>query len=278
MLELYHHGSSVCAAKVRICLEEKGVPWKGHYIDILKGEQFDPAYMKLNPKAVVPTLVHDGFVVTDSTVICEYLEDVFPDRPLRPADPKSHVRSLHWTKAVDEELHPACGELTFAASHRFTVLRLGEQKVEEFLNSTPAKSVTSTWHNRKKEIVRSGFKAAGMADTVRLYDGHIKRMNEELSKSRWLAGDEFSLADVAMLPYVMRLAMLSMSAMWENGRLPYVEKWLDACRKRESFSPALWKWLPESLAEDLRNNGRRSWPEVAAILGIDSMNEVDRTA
>ena len=74
MLELYHHGSSVCAAKVRLCLEEKGLEWRGHYIDTLKGEQFDPAYKKLNPKQVVPTLVHDGRVVRESTLICEYLE------------------------------------------------------------------------------------------------------------------------------------------------------------------------------------------------------------
>ena len=53
MLELYHHGSSVCAAKVRLFLEEKRLPWEGHYIDILKGDQFAPEYMKINPKAVV---------------------------------------------------------------------------------------------------------------------------------------------------------------------------------------------------------------------------------
>ena len=65
MLELYHHGSSVCAAKVRLTLAEKKLEWQGHYIDILKGEQFDPEYLRLNPKAVVPTLVHDGFVLQE---------------------------------------------------------------------------------------------------------------------------------------------------------------------------------------------------------------------
>jgi glutathione S-transferase len=57
MLELYHHGTSVCAAKPRILLAEKGLEWTGHYIDILKGEQFAPEYLKLNPKGVVPTPV-----------------------------------------------------------------------------------------------------------------------------------------------------------------------------------------------------------------------------
>ena len=47
MLELYHHGSSVCAAKVRFVIFEKGLEWKSHYLDILKGEHFTPEYMKL---------------------------------------------------------------------------------------------------------------------------------------------------------------------------------------------------------------------------------------
>ena len=86
MLTLYHQGSSVCAAKVRIVLHEKDLEWRSEYIDILKGEQFDPAYLKLNPNAVVPTLIHDEGVIIESTVICEYLDDVFPDQPFKPAN------------------------------------------------------------------------------------------------------------------------------------------------------------------------------------------------
>ena len=69
MLEFYHNDSSVCAAKIRIVLAEKNVPWYGHYLDVLAADQFDPEYLKLNPKAVVPTIVHDGNVVIESTVI-----------------------------------------------------------------------------------------------------------------------------------------------------------------------------------------------------------------
>ena len=65
MIELYHHGSSVCAAKVRFALMEKGLKWKGHYVDLLKGENFNPEYLKLNANAVVPTLVHDGQILVE---------------------------------------------------------------------------------------------------------------------------------------------------------------------------------------------------------------------
>ena len=89
---LYHHGSSVCAAKVRLAMAEKDLEWNGVYIDILKGEQFDPEYLKLNPKGVVPTLVHDDLVIPDSTVIIEYLDQIAPDTSVHPKDPWSRAQ------------------------------------------------------------------------------------------------------------------------------------------------------------------------------------------
>ncbi len=84
---LYHHGSSVCAAKVRFAMAEKGMDWEGVYIDILAGEQFEPEYQKINPKSVVPTLVHNDLVIPDSTVIVEYLDQITPETSVHPVDP-----------------------------------------------------------------------------------------------------------------------------------------------------------------------------------------------
>lgn len=268
MLQLYHHGSSVCAAKVRMYMHEKDLDWEGHYIDILAGDQFDPEYIKLNPKAVVPTLVHDGEVICDSTVICEYLEDVFTDIPLRPTNALEHARVLYWTKAVDEALHPACGFVTYLACHRHIVLRLGPEKVEAFLQSTPAMSVTTDWHETKKSIVRNGLDAEGASAKLNLYDHHLQKMEEALAKNEWLAGDNFSFADIALTPYVNRLAMLSMSGMWTGGRMPRVESWFEGIRERPSFKPAFVDWLPDHLANDMRTFGKQSWPEFAQILKI----------
>jgi glutathione S-transferase len=138
MIDLYHHGSSVCAAKVRLALGEKGLAWEGHYLDIHKGDQFAPEYLKLNPKAVVPTLVHNGRVIVESTVINEYLDEVFPEVPLKPNDPQARAGMRVWTKAVDEVLHPACAEVTFSACLRHRVKRLPPKEYEKFLASTPS--------------------------------------------------------------------------------------------------------------------------------------------
>ncbi|MGB5246209.1 MAG: glutathione S-transferase family protein [Woeseia sp.] len=270
MLELYHHGSSVCAAKVRFALAEKGVaPDQMHYIDILKGEQFDPAYIKINPKAVVPSLVHDGNIINESTVICEYVNDAFDGPSLVPDDPLARARMRIWEKAVDEQLHPACGELTFVCCHRHIVMRLGEEKLREFLSSTPDQSVTSTWKERKKEIVRLGFEAPGIEDKIRMYDGYLFKMEEALKQFKWLAGDTFSLADIALTPYVNRLDMMSMSGMWTDGRLPQVEAWFDRIKAMESFGPTFLDWCPEDLTNDLKTFGAQSWPDMKRIIGIN---------
>ena len=269
MLELYHHGSSVCAAKVRYALDEKGVePDKMHYIDILKGDQFNEEYKKLNAKAVVPTLVHDGKVIIESTVICEYLDDVFPDNPLTPADPYERTQMRLWTKAVDETLHPACGELTFVCCHRHIIMRLPKAELDAFLQNTPAQSVTNNWKERKKEIVRMGFDAPGIEDKIKIYDTYLVKMNDALAKHKWLAGESLSLADIGLLPYVNRLDMLSMSGMWENGRLPHVEDWFARFKAKPNFKRAFLDWCPEDLTKDLKEFGAASWPEVKKIIGL----------
>jgi glutathione S-transferase len=265
MIELYHHGSSVCAAKVRLTLAEKQLAWKGHYVDILKGDQFDPAYVKLNSKAVVPTLIHDGEPILESTVICEYLDEVFPACSLKPSSARDRAEMRIWTKAVDELLHPMCAEITFAASHRHTVARLGPDGVAKFLESTPPISVTGAWHERKKVIVTMGFEAPGIAKAYSLYDRFLQKMEEKLRTSSWLAGPRFSLADIALTPYVTRLDMLSMSEMWTKTR-PHLTEWFERIKLRPSYKPQLLDWCPPDLTNDLATFGAQSWPLVKRML------------
>jgi glutathione S-transferase len=273
---LYHHGSSVCAAKVRFAMAEKGLPWEGVYIDILKGEQFEPDYLKLNPKAVVPTLVHhhqsgaSDTVVPDSTVIIEYLDQLTPETSVHPMDPWERAQARYWTKAVDEDLHPACGAVTFVCSHRHTVLRnLGPEGAKKFLASTPEISVTADWNTKKDIYVRYGFEAPEAPAKVKLYDTYLYKMEDALEGKDWLVGNRFSVADIALTPYVNRLAMMSMRGLWENGRLPNVTEWFARIEALPNFKPCLIDWVPEHLTNDLRDNGAKSWPEVAKILDID---------
>ena len=266
---LYHHGSSVCAAKVRFAMAEKGIEWDGVYIDILAGEQFTPEYLKLNSKGVVPTLVHDDLVIPDSTVIIEYLDQIAPGSSVHPTDPWERAQVRYWTKAVDEDLHPACGTVTFVCSHRHTVLKkLGKEGADKFMASTPEISVTSDWKEQKEAFIRYGFDAPGAAEKVKLYDTYLHKMEKALEGNDWLVGNKFSIADISLTPYVNRLAMMSMRPMWEGGRLPNVDRWFNKIEALPNFKKCLIDWVPEDLTNDLRENGAKSWPEVAKILEI----------
>ena len=81
VLELYHNHRSTCSQKVRICLAELNLTWESRNIDLATGEHLTPEFLKINPNGVVPALLHDGRPVIESTVICEYLDEVFPDKP-----------------------------------------------------------------------------------------------------------------------------------------------------------------------------------------------------
>ncbi len=269
MFTLYHHGSSVCAAKVRFAMAEKGLDWDGVYIDILKGDQFEPEYRKINPKSVVPTLVHDDLIITESTVICEYLDHIEPETSLHPTNAAEFAKVRYWTKAIDEELHPACGALTFACSHRHTILgNMDKEELEAFFSATPDQSVTVDWRDMKMMVVRQGFDAPGVKDKVKLYDTYLHKMEDALNGQDWLVANRFTIADIALTPYVNRLAMMSLQGMWKNGRLPNVEAWFDRIIACPAFKPNLLDWVPEELTNQLRQNGAKSWPEVAEILEI----------
>lgn len=262
---LYHHGSSACAAKVRLVLEEKGVAWNSAYVDIMAGEQFASDYLALNHKAVVPTLVHGEAVIRESSVICEYVNEAFDGPALMPDTPQGRAEVRLWTKAVDEELHPACSALTYVVSHRHTILRQGAGSFEDFAADAGPEGLAA--RKLKWRYIQEGLDAPGAADKVRLYVDYLDRMEAALAESEWLVGDAFTLADAAMAPYLNRLSALAMEPLWGNGNRPAVACWFDAVRARPSFHPAFVKWMPEELAAEMRANGEKSWPEIAALLG-----------
>ena len=107
MLELYNNTNSVCAQKVRLALTEKGLQAREHMLK-LQGDQFDPAYLKLNPNGVVPTLVHDGQPITEVGGHSLLPGRRFPQPPLMPAAPADRARVHMFNKLIDEYLHHSC--------------------------------------------------------------------------------------------------------------------------------------------------------------------------
>ncbi|MFM9983020.1 MAG: glutathione S-transferase family protein, partial [Burkholderiales bacterium] len=105
MLVLHHAWRSSASRRVRLCLEEKGLAYEGHVIDLAKMEHHSPEYLKINPNGVIPALIHDGRPLYESGTICEYLDEVFPEPPLRPDNAYDRAMMRNWIRHVDERIH-----------------------------------------------------------------------------------------------------------------------------------------------------------------------------
>ena len=116
-LKLYG-GARSRASIIKWYLEEKNIPYEFILLDLQAGDQQKPEYVKLNPNKVVPTLIHDETVVIESNVICEYLDDAFEDRPVRPSDPAKRAQMRLWTKQIDEGVHAATGIISNCIAFR----------------------------------------------------------------------------------------------------------------------------------------------------------------
>jgi len=102
-IALYNAPQSTCSQRVRFVLHSKELPFEEHRLDLFSGDQLKPDYLAINPNGVVPTIIDDGAIVTDSSVIMEYLEEVYPDgRSFLPEDPvvRAHMRAM--MRFIDE--------------------------------------------------------------------------------------------------------------------------------------------------------------------------------
>lgn len=264
MLILYNHNLSVCVQKVRLAMTEKGLEWQDRNVDLMRSEHVSPEYLKVNPKGVVPALVHDGEPVIESTIILEYLDDAFPDHPLRPAAPIERARMRVWTKTPDDGLHAACATVSYAAAFGAQVAAFhGKEALEARLAKLPDRARAA----RQRELFEKGMNASFLPDHVRLYDKVLGEMEARLADHAWLAGSDFSLADCALLPYVWRLERLNLAGMWAER--PHVTDWFARCKARPSWDRAMEAYQAlggDDYDDDLKSKGVDLWPKVEAML------------
>lgn len=264
MLTLYHNNLSVCSQKVRLQLEEKKIPWEGQYVDLLHGEHLRPEFLRLNPRGLVPTLVHDDAVVIESTVILEYIEDVFPEPPLRPSAPALRAQMRVLQKLPDDGLHTACATISFASGFAEQLAKgLGAEELERRLASMPDQDRA----NRQRTLMKEGFNAPFVRQAVGMYERVLDEMNSVLGKSKgpYLVGEQFTLAEVALVPYVERMHRLGFSRLWETRR-PYVRDWFARIRERPGFKAAFDAFKPRDYDDLLRQKGVDLWPRMEPLL------------
>jgi glutathione S-transferase len=206
-LELYTHPFSPASQKVRLALYEKELAWVRHDVDLPNKENIEPWYLKLNPMGVLPTLSHDGQNLAESSVIMEYLEDAFPTPSLRPETPAGLARMRWWMHLVDDRLHYSAGALVWSTLMRPAMLEKSEAEREALLARVPDRSRQA----RHRRWIEHGIDGPDFKDAVLTYRETFDRMNADLVEREWIAGDNFTLADCALVPYVQAMAQLGPS-------------------------------------------------------------------
>ena len=259
-LALYHNDMSSCAQKVRLLLAEKGLEWESRHLDLRAGEHQAAWYIKLNPRAVVPTLIDGDIVVPESNVINEYLDERFPDPPMKPADPFGRARMRLWTKQLDEGVHDAgIAVLSFGLAFRHQYISRGEAG-KEMLESIPDPAK----RERRRDVIEKGFDSPHFKMAIARLLTLYRDMDKALADHKWLVGDSYSIADAAFTPYLVRLEHLDVMGLLDPT--PRTADWYRRISARPSFKDAIVRWENTKYLDLMKQQGRENWPKIKEIM------------
>src|SRR5580692_12748254 len=192
MLKLYHAEPLANSLKCLIPLKEKGLEFESIYVDLHKFEQHEPWFVAINPQGQVPVLDHDGVIITQTTVINEYLEDAFTaSPPLRPADPVGKARMRFWNKFVDEHV---MNYVSMHGWHRMVGViarKIESGEFEKLMERIPLPDQRKKW-----KTARSGFSEADLAQATDKIIYAVDKVERQLAQTKYLAGNAYTLADI----------------------------------------------------------------------------------
>lgn len=262
-LVVYEHKESVCCHKVALTIAEKRIPCRVVNVSLERQEQRQPWYLAINPLGMVPAMTHKGHTIVQSSIMTEYLDDAFPETPLMPRDPYWRARRRHWARRIDDEMHvPHIAAISF-------IVAFGDQFRQRM--DTPEK-LAGYFDNirdaRYRETIRSWYQSDLRSDLLRgsllAYDRFIGEMEAALSETPWLAGDDYSLADIDVIPYIWRLSNLQLGALWANR--PKVTAWLERIAARPAFREAIIDAALPDWVAGMRASGTKAKPILEPII------------
>jgi len=233
-LELYHHDASTCSQKVRICLAEKSVEWVNRQVDLGSQENLTPEYLAINPNGVVPAFVHDGTPIIESTVMCEYVDEVWSDGlRLTPEDPKKRAEMRAWLRYIDEVPSMAVRVPTF---QDLLIERFKAMSEEDYAAFRDSNTLRRDFFMR---LNRTGFSKEEYENSLMQLRATVERMEAALSKNGpWLVGEQYTIADICMAPLFQRMEDLGMSNMWDDA--PQVADWFARIKARPAYDAAFY--------------------------------------
>jgi len=235
MLKLYHWWSSTCSRRVRIGLAAKGLEWESVYVNLRTMENLEPWYVKLNPNGVVPTLDHDGRIVIESNFILEYLDDVWPDVPLRPDDPYERARMRIWMDKFEHVLHRNVNVISFIKQGRIERFKKLSEKERQGAIDRQATVEKRVQLSRR---LRDGISEEDMAFAEGRLVEVLDEVEEALKDRQWLNGERMSLADISIAPFMERFEANRLSQLVDWNTRPAVGNWWARMQATQAYRTA----------------------------------------
>lgn len=234
-LHLYHAGRSNCSGRVRLLIEEKGLPWVSRHVDIYKRENITAEYFGINPKGLVPTLVHDGQVIVESNDILLYLEDAFPSPRFAPASEQDAAMMRTWlTRSADIHM-PGTKTFAYAKSHAAAVVKTDEEvALYRSLQKDPA---LLAFHG-KHDAPGQSFSDADVEGARRLLDDTLGEIDAIVGREDFMVGGAYSLADISWAPTITTLQRVG----FPIEVFPSLMDWYGRIAQRPAFQRAILKW------------------------------------
>ena len=234
MLTLYHWEPNANSGKPMLALAEKGVAYESHYLDLLKFDQHQPAYLKINPDGTIPTLVHDDRVLTESTPIMEYVDEAFAGPPLRPSDPKQRWRMRWWMRFFDAYFAPSLSMIGWSIFVGPAVRQRDRAELEAAIERIPLEARRVAW----RKAMFNEFTEAELAESRRRVLFGTDILEQHLARQPWIAGPSYSLADINGFNLAYALP-LSQPERCNDQKTPRIMEWLRKIYERPA-TKATW--------------------------------------
>ena len=197
-------------------------------------DHLKPEYLKINPNGVVPTLVDDGNIIIDSSVICEYLDEKYPAIHLTPEDLVQRAKMRAWMRFLEEVPTAAVRVPSFNMGFLPRYAGLDREQFEA--QQSDVRPIRKQFYRR---MGPGGFKKEDVQASLEQLGNTCRRMDEALASGPWLLGSQYSLADIIVAPLIDRMADLGFSNIWQD-KYHRVTEWYQRMQARPAFQATFY--------------------------------------
>ena len=261
MLTLYHYDRSTAAQRVRLGLDEKKINWNSVIVDTAMGDasKRPDGFHKLNPKGLIPLLVHDGFALPESTLILEYLEEAFPDHLcLTPSTPQERATMRLWMRRIDDGVHVASRTIGVCIVNRFIYKEADKTKLKDYYK----KMRDQTRKNNDQINIELGLDSPLLKPSLNTFRRLFEEMDKQLALTPWLSGDDYSIADISLVVYLTRMTSFQMAPLWQN--LNHLRAWFDKIKARSAYKTAVDDW-GDVTAKKRQKEGQAAFEQIKSL-------------